>query len=55
MPSGHNRMKWEVNKDIFFCCLFICAYNVWVISSPYPPLPPFPPTPSFSKDILREI
>jgi hypothetical protein len=41
-----------------FVCLFICAYNVWVISPPYlqppPPCPPHsPPTPlsSFEMDL----
>jgi hypothetical protein len=36
----------------YFLILFICAYNVWVISPPFPPPPPLilphplPPTPS---------
>jgi hypothetical protein len=32
-------------KAVFlsFFIIFICAYNVWVISSPFPPPPPLPP------------
>jgi hypothetical protein len=42
----------SISLSLFFLIfiLFICAYNVWVISSPPPPLPPcpfpLPPTPS---------
>jgi hypothetical protein len=31
-----------------FFLLFICAYNVWVISPPFPHPLPNPPTPSLS-------
>jgi hypothetical protein len=34
---------------VFIFILFICAYNVWVISSPLPPTPTLPPlTPSLT-------
>jgi hypothetical protein len=28
-------------KNMFFLILFVCAYNVWVISAPFPSPPPF--------------
>jgi hypothetical protein len=31
--------------SLLLLLLFICAYNAWVISSPYPHLLPLPPTP----------
>jgi hypothetical protein len=37
---------WVTFFLIYFFLLFICAYNVWVISSPFLPPPPFTPAPS---------
>jgi hypothetical protein len=34
---------WVWSFFIFIFILFICAYNVWVISPPLPPPPPLPP------------
>jgi hypothetical protein len=42
-PSNLEGRYWEDFFLIFI--LFICAYNVWVISSPFPHPLPYPPTP----------
>jgi hypothetical protein len=34
--------------NLIFFLLLICAYNVWVISPPFPHALPYPPAPSFS-------
>jgi hypothetical protein len=36
------KLTWTTDL-FFFLILFICAYNVWVISLPFPLLPPLPP------------
>jgi hypothetical protein len=45
--------------NFLFFILFICAYNVWVISHPFPPPPPlhppFPPLPPLNPCYLAEI
>jgi hypothetical protein len=41
-PSLINSLTHYIYHTFF---LFICAYNVWVISQPSPQLPPLPPCP----------
>jgi hypothetical protein len=48
--SGDSEGGWrgrdgprEIREISFFFLLFICVYNVWVISPPFPPPPPLPP------------
>jgi hypothetical protein len=42
----YSKLKKTFLKCIYFC-LFICAYNVWIISPPYPLPLPFPlPSPA---------
>jgi hypothetical protein len=52
LNSKFKRVMWALKWYLFiylFFVLFICAYNVWVVSLPFPrPFPkplPFPPTP----------
>jgi hypothetical protein len=45
MHSQYNGNIIIKNNNIFFCyflffILYLCAYNVWVISPPFPQLPP---------------
>jgi hypothetical protein len=47
---------------LFVCFLFICAYNVWVISPPFPqPLPhpprplPLPPPPRYPAETILPL
>jgi hypothetical protein len=49
--QGSKLVTWNLILDVaaskahtFFFLLFICAYNLWVIS-PFPLLPPLPPQP----------
>jgi hypothetical protein len=45
-PMAHFK-KMMLTQFFLFFHFFICVYNVWVISPPYPLLPPFPlPPPS---------
>jgi hypothetical protein len=58
MPTGMGLVKDKLmrlqmdKQDSFFFLLFICAYNVWVISSPFLLPLPFLPNPSLSPPTL---
>jgi hypothetical protein len=39
------RVHFIIFYLFIFSLLFICAYNVWVISPPLPPTPPLNPPP----------